>query len=160
MGHPSASERVAAVVVTFNRREVLREALNALLSQTVPLTVLVVDNGSGDSTGRMIEAEFPDVVYLGQADNLGPAGGFAVGVEEALRRGAAWVWLFNDDDRPSPDALAHLLERVGPGTEKPADLIGCWLRGEGGEILTRGVLWRSREVDIAAPAQGAAPYPA
>ena len=42
---------VAAVVVTFNRKELLCECLDALLAQTCPLSrILLVDNASTDGT--------------------------------------------------------------------------------------------------------------
>jgi rhamnopyranosyl-N-acetylglucosaminyl-diphospho-decaprenol beta-1,3/1,4-galactofuranosyltransferase len=45
------SEKVCAVIVTYNRKDLLRECLNAVLSQTRPPDhVLVVDNASTDGT--------------------------------------------------------------------------------------------------------------
>ena len=44
-------QRTAAVVVTYNRRDLLEQCLQALLGQTAPCTVLLVDNASTDGTG-------------------------------------------------------------------------------------------------------------
>ena len=58
-------ERVCAVVVTYNRSALLREALVALGAQTRPVDrILVVDNASTDGTREIVAAEFPDVEIL------------------------------------------------------------------------------------------------
>jgi rhamnopyranosyl-N-acetylglucosaminyl-diphospho-decaprenol beta-1,3/1,4-galactofuranosyltransferase len=67
-------------VVTWNRRELLAEALAALRSQSLPTaTIVVVDNASTDGTDVALRGESDlDVVRLEQ--NTGGAGGFAVGI--------------------------------------------------------------------------------
>jgi GT2 family glycosyltransferase len=101
--------RVVAVVVTWNRRELLVEALGALRGQTHPLDALVVvDNASTDGTDRLLEGEAGlDVVRLHR--NTGGAGGFAVGIERALTHGPHLVWLLDDDTIPTPDAARELV---------------------------------------------------
>ena len=48
-------KKVAAVVVTYNRIELLKECLNALKVQSYPCDILVVDNASIDRTGEYIK---------------------------------------------------------------------------------------------------------
>src|SRR6266508_948798 len=56
---------VAAVVVTFNRAELLRCALTALAAQSRPVDeIVVVDNASSDGTAQMLAADFPAVRHL------------------------------------------------------------------------------------------------
>jgi GT2 family glycosyltransferase len=43
-------------------------------------------------------------------ENLGSAGGFCRGIEESLRRGHGWTWIFDDDAIPRLDALAQLAD--------------------------------------------------
>ena len=58
----TAEPKVTAVVVTFNRKELLREALAALAAQERPVDrVLVIDNASTDGTPEQVRAENPDV---------------------------------------------------------------------------------------------------
>ncbi|MCZ3387280.1 MAG: glycosyltransferase [Actinomycetia bacterium] len=99
-----------AVVVAYNRRELLGEALAAVTRQTRPLDGLhVIDNASTDGTSDMVSAEFPDVVLHTLPSNTGGAGGFAAGIAFALAAGADLVWLMDDDTVPSPTALEELL---------------------------------------------------
>src|SRR5581483_11127319 len=96
---PSAAvPTVVAVLVTYNRRDLLTEALGALGRQTRPLdAVLVVDNASNDGTPDLVRDRFPAVELVSLRRNTGGAGGFAAGVACALDRGADLVWLMDDD---------------------------------------------------------------
>jgi GT2 family glycosyltransferase len=100
---------VVAVVVTWNRRELLVEALAGLRGQSHPLAaVVVVDNASTDGTDQVLGGETGlDVVRLEQ--NTGGAGGFAVGIEQALTHRPHLVWLLDDDTIPTPEAGRELV---------------------------------------------------
>ncbi len=66
-------EHVATIVFTgHNRREMLREAIVAAQNQTVPLTILVMDDASSDGTSEMMRADFPEIGYYRSSENLGP----------------------------------------------------------------------------------------
>ena len=105
------SERVCAVIVTYNRKALLRECLKAVLSQTRPPDhVLVVDNASTDGTPEMLQEEFPQVEVLRLPENQGGAGGFHEGMKRAYEQGFDWLWLMDDDTIPKAKALEALLE--------------------------------------------------
>lgn len=106
----SEVERVVAVVVTWNRRDLLEESLRATLAQTRrPDRVVVVDNHSTDGTADLLRTEFPSVEVVRTSRNLGGAGGFAIGIRLALQGPCDLVWLMDDDTVPQPPALAELL---------------------------------------------------
>ena len=111
--------RVTAVVVTYNRRDLLAEALPAVLAQSrAPHAVLVIDNASTDGTTEMIRARFPSVRLATARRNTGGAGGFAYGLALALAGAADLVWLMDDDTVPEPGALRAMLDAraLHPGT--------------------------------------------
>ncbi|MGI8613977.1 MAG: glycosyltransferase [Nocardioidaceae bacterium] len=113
----SEQPRVVAVVVTWNRSELLVKALAALRRQhTLPAAVVVVDNASTDSTADLLAglaATDPTLDVLRLGTNLGGAGGFAAGIQRALLAHAPqWLWLMDDDTLPEPDALARLLDTL------------------------------------------------
>ena len=103
-------KRVAAVVVTYNRKEYLLRGVEALLAQTAPLDVLIVDNASTDGTAEALQPLLGDRVhYHNTGENLGGAGGFQYGTRLAVQAGYDLLWLMDDDCIPEPDALAALL---------------------------------------------------
>ena len=67
--------RVAASIVipTRDRVEELRELLYSILAQTVPVEILVMDDGGSEATSKMMRVEFPRVRYICLACGLGPA---------------------------------------------------------------------------------------
>ncbi len=108
--HP---DRVCAVVVAFNRAELLRRCLASLFAQThPPAHVLVVDNASTDATPDVL-AQFP-VETLRMAENTGAAGGFEAGVRHAAGQGWDWLWIVDDDIEATPPALEKLLDAAAP----------------------------------------------
>src|SRR4249919_1261169 len=148
-GHPV---RVAAVVVTYNRSDVLRNALTGLLAQTRPLDeLIVVDNASTDGTSDMLAADFPTARVVRMSENLGPGGGYAEGLREAVSNGHDWVWVFNDDDVPDSDALEVLLDAAG---ELPAraGILGCSRRDALGRAMGLGSRWTGRHRSVPLPA--------
>jgi GT2 family glycosyltransferase len=105
--------RVVAVVVTWNRRDLLQESLAALDAQTRPPSrVVVVDNASTDGTAALLASSYADrdrydIVSL--TANTGGAGGFTAGIERALTHDPALVWLLDDDTVPTPGAAEELV---------------------------------------------------
>ena len=102
--------RITAVVVAYDRRDLLVEALDALAAQTRPLDdVVVIDNASHDDSAVVAAAHPVGAEVLTLARNTGGSGGFAAGIAHAVARGADLVWLMDDDTIPTPTALAELL---------------------------------------------------
>jgi GT2 family glycosyltransferase len=102
--------RAVAVIVTWNRRDMLLEALGAVTAQSRPLdAVMVIDNASTDGTPAAVRSAFPGVRLATLNVNYGGAGGFAYGMALALADGADVIWLMDDDTVAAPDALKALL---------------------------------------------------
>jgi rhamnopyranosyl-N-acetylglucosaminyl-diphospho-decaprenol beta-1,3/1,4-galactofuranosyltransferase len=121
-------ERVCAIVVTYNRLELLKASLAALRAQTRPLdAIVVVDNGCTDGTGRWLatesEQDAAGILQVVTQANLGNSGGVFTGMKTAFAAGHDWFWVLDDDTIPSPSALEMLLAGAGrfrtahPGTQ-------------------------------------------
>lgn len=102
---------IIALVVTWNRKELLRRCLSALQAQTVPVTeILVVDNASTDDTQTMLETDFPLVKIRRLSTNTGGAGGFNEAIRIAQSSEHDFLWLMDDDAWALPDTLEELLK--------------------------------------------------
>lgn len=114
-------EKIVAVVVTYNRIDLLKECLQALLAQKIDtdtqLDILLVDNASTDGTKEWIDgvlstdnAGGKQIYAIHLAENTGGAGGFYTGMKWAYEQGADAIWIMDDDTIPQTDALQNLLD--------------------------------------------------
>jgi len=106
-------EKTAAIVVTYNRVDCLKQCVAALQAQICPCDILVVDNGSIDATAQWVAQYMAgqiNVFYRNTGKNTGGAGGFHCGIQWAVSMGYETLWLMDDDCYPKPDALEKLLQ--------------------------------------------------
>lgn len=103
---------VFAVVLTFNRKELLRGCLESIAGQTRACDrIIVIDNCSTDGTSQMLGSEWAGRVEVHTLSrNVGASGGFNVGIRIAYQAGADFIWVMDDDVLPDMDALERLLE--------------------------------------------------
>lgn len=131
------NDSACAVVVTYNRKNLLLECLEALKNQSKTLdAIYLIDNASTDGTGEFLLEkgyieELPDdnpnkkwnrcynisnlinekiikFYYIQLNENTGGAGGFHEGVKRAYEDGYDWLWLMDDDSEPLKDSLEKL----------------------------------------------------
>lgn len=102
--------KVLAIVITYNRVDLLKKCLESLKSSSFVPDILVVDNASKDSTEDFIKNNHKDIFYLKLEQNLGPAGGAQIGQNFALQKDYEAVWMLDDDVIVSKDALLTLLK--------------------------------------------------
>lgn len=106
--------KVVAVIVTYNRKELLVECLNAVFGQSIPVKqVIVIDNASTDGTAEELEKRGilnrKEFIYKRMEQNSGGAGGFYEGIQTSLESGCDWVWIMDDDTIPDNACLENLL---------------------------------------------------
>lgn len=103
---------VAAVIVTYNRKELLKDCIEHVLRQEgAACDILVIDNHSTDGTKDLLQPmiEAGQIDYADTGANLGGAGGFSFGIRRAAEKGYDRIWVMDDDCMPEKDALAALM---------------------------------------------------
>tara|TARA_R110001592_G_scaffold12335_2_gene59060 strand:- start:10561 stop:11502 length:942 start_codon:yes stop_codon:yes gene_type:complete len=106
-------QRVAAVIVTYNRLNDLKTSVDALLYQTTPPDhIIVINNNSPDNTAEFLLSSKRTIGdsfhYLNLQHNVGGAGGFKKGMEIALELDIDRIWLLDDDGIAHKNALQQL----------------------------------------------------
>jgi rhamnopyranosyl-N-acetylglucosaminyl-diphospho-decaprenol beta-1,3/1,4-galactofuranosyltransferase len=144
---------VVAVVVTYNRRDLLTQCLDALAAQTTGLrAIVVVDNDSTDGTADVLSQHpaHPEALYL--SHNVGGAGGFAAGIAYALtHHDPDWVWVMDDDTIPRDTALEALLT-AQENSELPLSVLSSravWTDGRNHPMNLPRTRMRARANEVA-----------
>ena len=105
---------VAVLVVTYNRKELLVQNIQAMLQQTYQnFDYYIVDNASTDGTEEFVKTliQSDSRVYYKKLDkNYGGAGGFYYGMKYILSREYPYSWIMDDDAIPEPDALKKIID--------------------------------------------------
>jgi rhamnopyranosyl-N-acetylglucosaminyl-diphospho-decaprenol beta-1,3/1,4-galactofuranosyltransferase len=163
-----SKDTTCAVVVTYNRKELLIECLESLIEQSRTLdAILIIDNASTDGTPELLlknryidhippmdllelyeltynKNQIP-IHYIRMHINTGGAGGFHEGLKRAYDMGYDWFWLMDDDGIPSPDCLETLL------TKKQFPMLGPLIMSNenNGELSCQTSVYRNgKKVDI------------
>ena len=100
--------KITTVVVTFNRLQLLKECLDSLRTQSIPLDeIIIVNNNSTDGTAEWLKTQ-AGITVINQ-ENSGGAGGQHTGIQKAMENNPDWIWCMDDDAMPYPDALEKLV---------------------------------------------------
>lgn len=100
-------KRASFVIPTRNREPELAALLSSLRYQTVPLEIIVMDDGASDETKRLVEEQFPEVAYHRLGDGRGP--NFQRNRGIALANCNIVFPLDDDTELPSPHTVEQTL---------------------------------------------------
>ena len=123
MNTEQSVKKVLAIVVTYNRLDMLKGCLSCLMEQTYPCDILIVDNASTDDTGDWCRALLSSgkvsdhpaaalhrIIYENTGANIGGAGGFNYGMKKCVELGYDYAWVMDDDSFAEPDCLEKLAQ--------------------------------------------------
>jgi glycosyltransferase involved in cell wall biosynthesis len=103
---------VAVVIPTFNRRDLVAQAVRSVLGQTYPdISCLVIDNGSTDGTAEMLGAIADPRLKLVVHDRpMGGPGARNLGI--AAAEGSPWVAFLDSDDVWAPTKVERQMAAI------------------------------------------------
>ena len=114
-------DRALVIVPTYNERFNIARLIPAILAQDPSLEVLVVDDGSPDGTGAIVDAiaaNNPRVDVIHREAKLGLGTAYIAGFRWALERKYDLVFEMDADFSHNPERLPEFLEAI-----KEADLV-------------------------------------
>jgi len=106
-------KKVFAVILHYKSRDLTYQcvlSLQGINKEDFCLKIVLVDNCSSQPVDKFKE-EFKDLVVLKNSQNLGFAEGNNVGIRYALKNGARWVLILNNDTTVAPDLLVQLIKK-------------------------------------------------
>lgn len=129
---------ISVIIVNFNGEGYLRDCLSSLAAQTFrDFEVLVVDNGSGDGSLRLMEEEFPWVRVVPLKMNTGFAKGNNIGFQASSSK---YVVTLNNDTVVDRRWLKALYEVAGSDRDIGMVASKILLGKEGSVIDSTGML--------------------
>ncbi len=110
--------KTAVVIPNYNGADYLATAIDSILEQTQGNTLIVVENGSSDTSKEIVKTceQQGRVVALYNTENLGFDGGVNTGIRYALEHGFDAVALFNNDAIADKDWLKSLVQELQGST--------------------------------------------
>jgi GT2 family glycosyltransferase len=127
---------VAVVVPNWNGADHLDACLDSLLAQTIPVRVIVVDNGSVDGSLKLLE-KYSDIEVILHDENKGFAGGVNPGFRRAIEDGLKYVATLNNDAVADKDWLKQLVATLDK-SPKAGIVTSKILTGNGKQLDSTG----------------------
>ncbi len=107
------SKKVAIVLVNWNSFDLTKDTLESLQQTTYTnYDCIVVDNGSVDGSGDLIEKQFPNCIVLKSSTNKGFTGGNNIGIDYALQQDYEYIMMLNNDVAVEPNFLEPLIAKL------------------------------------------------
>ena len=100
---------VSVIIPTFNRSNVLNEAIKSVLNQSFQdFELIVVDDGSTDGTSELLESYGDSIHYCFQ-ENKGPSAARNLGIKNAT---GLYITFLDSDDLWLPDKLFTQMDLI------------------------------------------------
>ncbi|HEV8362584.1 MAG TPA: polyprenol monophosphomannose synthase [Gemmatimonadaceae bacterium] len=116
-----AADRALVIVPTYNERENIARIIDAVLYQDPIIDVLVIDDGSPDGTGQLVDeiaAMNPRVNVIHRAGKMGLGTAYVAGFKWALQHTYAYIFEMDADFSHDPAHLPQFLTSI-----QDADLV-------------------------------------
>ena len=138
---------IGCIIVTFNRLDKLKHALECYVRQTQkPAYILVVNNSSTDGTKEfldnwILEDKGIKKYVIHSEKNLGGSGGFYLAEEKAIMLDAPWIMISDDDAYPAIDYLEGMQKYINTHRDEDVSIVcGKVLEHGGYDNFHRGYL--------------------
>ena len=111
--------KTVIVLVNWNSFEYTHQCLLSLekCNNTAAFDIVVVDNGSVDSSAADLKQEHPAIILIQAGSNLGFAGGNNLGMQYAMEHSYKYVMLLNNDTFVEPDFIDVLVAYMDENPE-------------------------------------------
>jgi GT2 family glycosyltransferase len=102
--------KISAIIVTYNAMKWAEKCFSSLRKSSIPVQIIVVDNGSTDGTQDYLKGNFPEIDFIQSSENLGFGKANNLGIEKAYKQGADFFYLMNQDAWIFEDSFQKMLD--------------------------------------------------
>lgn len=124
---------IRCIIVTFNGEQYITRCLNSLKKSVPESKIIVVDNGSSDKTVKTIDKNYPGIALIRLNKNYGFGWANNMGIELAIKQGAEYILLLNQDVYVEDDTI-QVLVTMAKFNPQYAILSPIHLNGKGLEM--------------------------
>jgi len=135
------SPRVAVIILGFNHREQLSDAIDSVQEQSYTnYQLFYIDNASSDDSADFVRTHYPTVVVTANEKNLGYAGGYDIAIRNAFEQNFDTAVLLNPDTVVNTEWLSELVRSayIDPNIALAQSKILIWDNGKTDIINTFG----------------------
>lgn len=102
--------KVSIILINFNNFKDTAACIDSINNITYPnYEIITIDNGSGDDSYDKLLANYPKQVFIQNKKNIGFAAANNVGIRYALRHGADYCLILNNDTIVKKDFLEPMV---------------------------------------------------
>ena len=112
-----SSPKCCVVIVTYNAMQWADKCIKSVLSSSIPVRIIVIDNDSHDGTAEYIHKIYPEVDLISSPINLGFGAGNNLGFRKALEDEYEYIFLLNQDAWVEQNTLELLIDSINENRE-------------------------------------------
>ncbi len=101
----NSTNNILVIIVTYNAMRWIQRCLDSVVGSTIPMEIMVIDNGSSDDTCNYISANYPSVNLVINENNEGFGAANNIGIKYAIENSFDYIYLLNQDAWLSPNAI-------------------------------------------------------
>ncbi|MCB0309432.1 MAG: glycosyltransferase family 2 protein [Bdellovibrionales bacterium] len=113
------NRKIFCIIPVHNGLPHVIECIESIKKQRVDgheVKIVIVDDGSTDSTAKVAQSKWSDIDVLYGDGNLWWTGAISMGTDYAIKNKADYVFWLNHDDRLSDQSLRKLIEAYEPNS--------------------------------------------
>lgn len=98
------------IIVTYNGIKWLKHCLDSVENSTMKSKIVLIDNNSKDGTQDFIKNNYPEIIFFETGLNLGFGQANNIGINYAIKHGAKYSYLLNQDAWVEPQTFEIMFD--------------------------------------------------
>lgn len=125
---------VSIIIVNYNTKELTKNCISSVLRHlsSISIEIIVVDNGSNDSSVEFLKNLFPNIVIISNRNNLGFGHANNIGIENSSGK---YILLLNPDTLLIKDIITPFIKFYNTHKHLKIGVLGSLLISKDSDIL-------------------------